>query len=201
MLLHMILGRFLELGSGRRFGLRLRRRFSWVRGGPIFGAKPESLGGALGIFTIPRLPNVKPTDGQYLRAWQQVAELEGRYSVFDHPGKVLLLGYLESAPMGSYKAAVVDYPTGMPDMRLDGTGTHMEWSSTWNKRLQGGLGILIGDGKLPHYGPENVVEAYYNCQLFKGINFTLDYQLAADPAYNKDRGPINIFSARLRIKF
>jgi len=43
--------------------------------------------------------------------------------------------------------------------------------------------------------------AYYNCELFKGINFTLDYQLAADPAFNKDRGPINIFSARLRIKF
>jgi high affinity Mn2+ porin len=65
----------------------------------------------------------------------------------------------------------------------------------------GGLGILIGDGKLPHYGPENVLEAYYNCELFKGINLTLDYQLAADPAYNKDRGPINIFSARLRVKF
>ena len=25
-------------------------------------------------------------------------------------------GYLESASMGSYKAALVDYPTGMPEM-------------------------------------------------------------------------------------
>jgi high affinity Mn2+ porin len=69
-----------------------------------------------GIFTIPHIPNVNGTDGQYLRAWQQVAELEGRHTLRDHPGKVRLLGYLESAPMGSYKAAVVNYPTGMPDM-------------------------------------------------------------------------------------
>jgi high affinity Mn2+ porin len=69
-----------------------------------------------GIFTIPHIPNVNGTDGQYLRAWQQVAELEGRYTLCDHPGKVRLLGYLESARMGSYKAAVVNYPAGMPDI-------------------------------------------------------------------------------------
>jgi high affinity Mn2+ porin len=220
-----------------------------------------------GIFTIPHIPNVNGTDGQYLRAWQQVAELEGRYTLCDHPGKVRLLGYLESARMGSYKAAVVNFPTGMPDIAATrryrytyGLELNIEQEITkdlggflrlamrdpnyevyqfsdvsrsleiglslkgtcWNrpndtvglaemlgglshaqKRFfnDGGLGILIGDGKLPHYGPENVIEAYYNCELFKGINFTLDYQLAADPAYNKDRGPINIFSARLRVKF
>jgi high affinity Mn2+ porin len=46
-----------------------------------------------------------------------------------------------------------------------------------------------------------VIEAFYNYEVLKGINFTLDYQLAADPAFNKDQGPINIFSARLRVKF
>src|SRR3984957_93408 len=220
-----------------------------------------------GIFTIPHVPNVNGTDGQYLRAWQQVAELEGRYNLWNHPGKVRLLGYLESASMGSYKAAVVDYPTGMPDLAdtrryryTYGVELNVEQEITkdlgsflrlalrdpnyeayqfsdasrslelglslkgtaWNrpndtvgfaemldglghaqKRYfnDGGLGILIGDGKLPHYGPENVIEVFYNCELFKGINFTLDYQLAADPAFNKDRGPINIFSGRLRVKF
>jgi high affinity Mn2+ porin len=220
-----------------------------------------------GIFTIPHLPNVNGTDGQYLRAWQQVTELEGRFTLWDHPGRVRLLGYLESARMGSYKAAVVNYPTGMPDMANTrryrytyGIELNVEQEITkdlggflrlamrdpnyevyqfsdvsrsfeiglslkgagWNrpndtvglaemldglghaqKRFfnDGGLGILIGDGKLPHYGPENVIETYYNCEPFKGINITLDYQLAADPAYNKDRGPIHIFSARLRVKF
>jgi high affinity Mn2+ porin len=69
-----------------------------------------------GTFTIPRLPNVNATDGQYLRAWQQVAELELRYNVWGQAGRARLLGYLESAPMGSYKAAVVDFPAGMSDM-------------------------------------------------------------------------------------
>ncbi|MBV9998457.1 MAG: carbohydrate porin [Verrucomicrobia bacterium] len=59
----------------------------------------------------------------------------------------------------------------------------------------------VGDGKLPHYGLENVIETYYNRELFKGINVALDYQLAVNPAFNEDRGPINIFSARLRLTF
>ncbi len=46
----------------------------------------------------------------------------------------------------------------------------------------GGLGILVGDGKLPHYGIENVVEFYYNFEVHKGVNVTFDYQLTANPA-------------------
>jgi high affinity Mn2+ porin len=65
----------------------------------------------------------------------------------------------------------------------------------------GGLGILVGDGKLPHYGLEDVVEAYYNLEVLRGVKLTLDYQLAVNPAYNQDRGPINIFAARVRIGF
>jgi high affinity Mn2+ porin len=74
---------------------------------------------------------------------------------------------------------------------------------SWSKQYfnDGDLGMELGDDKLPHYGPENVIETYYNCELFKGINFTLDYQPAADPGFNKDRGPVNIFSARLHVKF
>ncbi|MBV9998458.1 MAG: carbohydrate porin [Verrucomicrobia bacterium] len=69
-----------------------------------------------GIFTIARVPDGSATDGHYLRAWQQEAELEGRYALWGHPGKVRLLGYLMSASMGSYKAAMLDYPTEMPDL-------------------------------------------------------------------------------------
>jgi high affinity Mn2+ porin len=220
-----------------------------------------------GFFTVAAVPDGSATDGQYLRAWQQEAELEGRYTLWDHPGKVRLLGYLFSAKMGSYKEAVVDYPPGMPDLadtrryrysygvvlnfeqeitkdlggflRLGLRDPNYEayqfsdatrsleiglslkgtcWSrpndtvglaemldGIGREEIQylndGGLGIEVGDGKLPHYGLENVIETYYNCALFKGINVTLDYQLAADPAFNKDRGPINIFSARLHLSF
>ena len=37
-------------------------------------------------------------------------------------------------------------------------------------------------------------------RTFQRYKVSLDYQLAADPAFNKDRGPINIFSARGQIK-
>lgn len=65
----------------------------------------------------------------------------------------------------------------------------------------GGLGILIGDGRLLHYDRENLVEAYYNWAAFKALAVSLDYQLLVNPAYNADRGPISIFGARLHAEF
>ena len=60
----------------------------------------------------------------------------------------------------------------------------------------GGLGPLIGDGRLPHYAVEGVIETYYDAEVMKGIHLAVDYQFVANPAYNSDRGPVNIFSAR-----
>jgi high affinity Mn2+ porin len=65
----------------------------------------------------------------------------------------------------------------------------------------GGLGILVGDGRLPEYGRETVVEAYYSAALFKGVALTADYQLIANPAYNPDRGPISVLGLRLHGQF
>ena len=65
----------------------------------------------------------------------------------------------------------------------------------------GGLGILVGDGKLPNSGPENVLEAFYNAAVVKGVNVTADYQLISNPAYNRDRGPVNFLGARLHAQF
>jgi len=65
----------------------------------------------------------------------------------------------------------------------------------------GGLGILIGDGRLDHYNRENVVEAYYAAKLWTGIFATLDYQFIANPAYNADRGPASVLGLRLHGEF
>jgi high affinity Mn2+ porin len=65
----------------------------------------------------------------------------------------------------------------------------------------GGLGILIGDGRLPHYGLETVLETYYKLALFAGVSLTADYQLIANPAYNTDRGPVSVFGARIHAEF
>ena len=65
----------------------------------------------------------------------------------------------------------------------------------------GGLGILIGDGQLPKYGLEKILESYYNYALTSNIKLGLDYQLVVDPGYNVTRGPANIMAARLHWQF
>jgi high affinity Mn2+ porin len=66
---------------------------------------------------------------------------------------------------------------------------------------EGGLGILIGDGRLPHYGLENGLESYYSAQLASWFAATADYQLIVNPAYNPGRGPVSIFGLRLHAEF
>jgi high affinity Mn2+ porin len=65
----------------------------------------------------------------------------------------------------------------------------------------GGLGILVGDGMLPHPGPEQIVEAYYSYAVSSSTKLTADYQFILNPGYNTDRGPVNVFSGRLHWQF
>jgi high affinity Mn2+ porin len=61
----------------------------------------------------------------------------------------------------------------------------------------GGLGILIGDGKLPHYSSEDIVETYYRLSVRDGVAVSFDGQYVVHPAYNADRGPVWAFGFRL----
>jgi high affinity Mn2+ porin len=63
----------------------------------------------------------------------------------------------------------------------------------------GGTGILDGDGALS-YGWEEVLETYYDWTVWKSLHFALDYQFVANPAFNRDRGPVNILGSRLHIE-
>jgi high affinity Mn2+ porin len=65
----------------------------------------------------------------------------------------------------------------------------------------GGLGILIGDGQLPEYGSEGVIELYYNLNVAEGIDFAVDYQHVENPAYDPLRGPVDIFGFRVHGEF
>lgn len=60
----------------------------------------------------------------------------------------------------------------------------------------GGLGFLIGDGRIG-YAPEQILESYYLWTPFTHFGATLDYLFVNHPAYNADRGPVSVFSARL----
>jgi high affinity Mn2+ porin len=219
-----------------------------------------------GIFDVPRVSNGFAKDGHFLKAWQQVLELEKRYFIGDHPGKIRLLGWLESAHMGSYSETLAD-PSLMADITLTRRyryqygfalnveqeitkdlgaflraswrdGEEEEWQYTdvdrsfsgglqlkgnsWRRSgdtvglagivdgitsahkdflAAGGLGITVGDGKLTHYEPEGVVEMYYDAEVIKNVHLGIDYQFVANPAYNSDRGPVNIFTSRFHFQF
>jgi high affinity Mn2+ porin len=62
----------------------------------------------------------------------------------------------------------------------------------------GGIGILIGDGQLPKPGLEQVFETYYSYALSPAWRLSFDYQFINNPAYNTQRGPVNVFGLRLR---
>jgi high affinity Mn2+ porin len=65
----------------------------------------------------------------------------------------------------------------------------------------GGLGIVIGDGQLPHPGLEQVIEAYYSYAISPSTKVSFDYQYIGNPAYNTDRGPVNVFAGRFHWQF
>ena len=65
----------------------------------------------------------------------------------------------------------------------------------------GGMGGLIGDGALPSYGAEQVLEAYYRFGILPGVHLTLDYQHVINPAYDPARGPIDFFGFRTHLEY
>ncbi|HEY5088135.1 MAG TPA: carbohydrate porin, partial [Gemmatimonadaceae bacterium] len=64
----------------------------------------------------------------------------------------------------------------------------------------GGLGFLLGDGKL-NYGPEQLVEAYYRAQAGRYFQVSPDVQYIRDPGYNRDRGPATVLSLRVNLRY
>ncbi len=65
----------------------------------------------------------------------------------------------------------------------------------------GGIGVLVGDGTLPHPGLEQIFETYYSLALTSSAKLSFDYQFIANPGYNTDRGPANFFAARVHTQF
>ena len=65
----------------------------------------------------------------------------------------------------------------------------------------GGLGVLVGDGALPRYGVEKILETYYSARLAHWAAVSFDYQFVDNPAYNPMRGPISVFAIRGHVEF
>ena len=65
---------------------------------------------------------------------------------------------------------------------------------------QGGYGFIIGDGHLT-YEPEFVGDFYFRVDLATWLQASLIYQPIFNPGYNEARGPVNVFSCRVRVGF
>ncbi|HXH66204.1 MAG TPA: carbohydrate porin [Candidatus Limnocylindrales bacterium] len=64
----------------------------------------------------------------------------------------------------------------------------------------GGLGFLLGDGKL-NYSRENILESFYTLHAWRGIFPAFGLQYAVHPGYNADRGPVIVPTLRLHLEF
>jgi high affinity Mn2+ porin len=80
------------------------------------------------------------------------------------------------------------------------------WAQGWISAVHaaylnmGGVDGFIGDGKL-NQAPEYAIEGFYSLNIGSAAFFSVDYQRIWNPAYNADRGPVNIFGGRLHVEF
>lgn len=220
-----------------------------------------------GIFDLSNVPNSFELDSSFGQ-FQWVGEIERRYDLWGHPGKLAVTGFLSRGRMGTFADAIaLAQATGTPaniaavrqyqsrggaSMNLEqeitadlGAFVRAGWADgniepyeftdvdrtvsaglslngkQWGRPddtvglagivngitkvhqqflNDGGLGILIGDGILPHPGLEQIIESYYELPVWS-FKLTLDYQFIVNPGYNEDRGPVSVVSARVHTEF
>jgi len=140
--------------------------------------------------------------GLYLNFDQEISDWVGMFGRFSwNDGRTEIMSFTDIDTSLSLGVSIKGKPWGRPDDRVGIAGAWNNISGDHSAYLAaGGLGILVGDGALT-YASENVFEAYYAYQIAKGIVITADYQFLGNPAYNMVRGPVNVFSGRLSMRF
>ncbi len=140
--------------------------------------------------------------GFYLNLEQQIAEdvgLFARASWNDGQNEILSFTDIDRSVSGGL--SIKGRSWGRPNDTIGIGGAVNGLSSAHSDFLAaGGIGLLIGDGRL-NYRPEQIFETYYAYAIHKNFTVTADYQLITNPAYNADRGPVSIFSGRLHGEF
>ncbi|MDB4945466.1 MAG: Carbohydrate-selective porin [Labilithrix sp.] len=83
-----------------------------------------------------------------------------------------------------------------------GVGYGMAWISGIHGDYlrMGGVDGFVGDGDLKQ-APETVLEAFYSVSLLRALWLSADYQHIENPGFNADRGPVNVFGARVHAEF
>ena len=159
-------------------------------------------------------PGLDPTDaieltrkgrikyGYYLNVEQAVSDEVGVFSRWSwNDGKTEIMAFTDIDASFSLGTSIKGTRWGRPDDRIGLAGAINTLSQDHRDYIAaGGLGILIGDGRL-NYRPEHVLETFYTMSLWKGVIMTFDYQFLKNLAHNADRGPVSIFAARLHGEF
>jgi high affinity Mn2+ porin len=159
-------------------------------------------------------PGLDPTDaivltrkgrtkyGYYLNFEQAVTDdvgIFGRWSWND--GKNEISAFTDIDASLSLGTSIKGTGWGRPEDRIGLAGAINSLSRDHRDYIAaGGLGILIGDGRL-NYRPETILETFYAMNVSKGMMLTFDYQSLMNPAHNADRGPISVFSGRVHAEF
>ncbi len=83
-----------------------------------------------------------------------------------------------------------------------GAGLNLGWIS--NSHIAylglGGIDGFIGDGRITP-GSERALDLFYSLNYRKSFWLSGDYQHVSNPAFNRDRGPVDIFAARIHGEF
>jgi len=85
---------------------------------------------------------------------------------------------------------------------ITGVGVNLGWiSKAHADYLQlGGIDGFIGDGRI-HPASETALDAFYSFNYLKSFWLSGDYQRIVNPAFNSDRGPLNVFSLKVHGEF
>ncbi len=197
--------------------LELRYK-AWLRPGAIKGglflnssfagaySEAVSRANAIGVTadnTIQQTRQTRLKYGYYLNLQQELSDDIGAFARWSwNDGKNEIMSFTDIDASLSLGLSIKGRSWGRPDDKI-GIGGALNMLSPDHASFlaTGGLGPLVGDGRLPNYRPEKILETYYAFQMTKGLVISADYQFLLDPAYNGDRGPVHVFSGRLRANF
>jgi hypothetical protein len=83
-----------------------------------------------------------------------------------------------------------------------GLGASIGWISRAHADYLGlgGVDGFVGDGKL-NQAAEKALEIFYSFNLLEVLWLSADYQHIANPAFNADRGPVDVFGVRIHAQY